>query len=151
MKHNHLLLIAVFGLSACNEVPDTRAAGSATLDTLAAAEAQFAAITFDTIKWPTDSAAAARGAVVWKVGCVQCHGPEGRGDAGYVTPQGDTLAPPSFIAADWQLRSDPGEIRRKVYVGNALGMPHWGLRHMAPRDIDAVTEYITQRLRAGKT
>jgi hypothetical protein len=30
-------------------------------------------------------------------------------------------------------------------------MPHWGLRHLAPRDIDAVTEYITQHLRADKT
>ena len=151
MKHNHLLLIAVFALSACNEVPEPPVAGSATLDTLAAAEAQFAETVFDTIGWPTDSAAVGRGAVVWKVGCVQCHGAEGRGDAGYVTEQGDTLRPRSFVAADWSLAQNPGEIRRKVYVGNALGMPHWGLRHLAPRDIDAVTEYITKRLRAGKS
>jgi mono/diheme cytochrome c family protein len=150
MKNTSFFLVALLGLAACNEVPETGAAGTATRDTLAAAETQFAETVFDTIQWPSDSAAAERGAVVWKVGCAQCHGLEGRGDAGFVNEQGDTLRPPSFIAPDWQLAQNPREIRRKVYVGNAQGMPHWGLRRMAPRDIDAVTEYITMRLRPRK-
>jgi hypothetical protein len=36
-----------------------------------------------------------------------------------------------------------------VFVGNALGMPHWGLREMRPRDIVAVERYIRLELREG--
>jgi mono/diheme cytochrome c family protein len=129
------------------DAPAPRTAAPTARDTLAAAEARFDRTLFDTIQWSSAGAAAERGAFVWRVGCMQCHGPEGRGDAKFVNEQGDTLRPPSFVAADWTLAHNPDGIRHKVFIGNMQGMPHWGLRRMTPRDIDAVAQYIVARLR----
>ena len=149
MKLTHLVLFSLIGLAACNETPQTSAGSEPARDTLAVANAEFDEAVFDTIQWPSDSAAVVRGAVVWKIGCAQCHGLEGRGDAHFVNERGDTLKPPSFVAADWKLAQNPAAIRRKVYVGNTQGMPHWGLRRMALRDIDAVAQYIALRIHPG--
>jgi hypothetical protein len=34
------------------------------------------------------------------------------------------------------------ELRRMIFVGTAEGMPHWGIRGLAVRDVDAVARYI---------
>ena len=145
MKITRLFFVPLFVVAAC-EAPQTTPAR----DTLAAADAEFNEAAFDTIQWPADNAALARGAVVWKIGCAQCHGLEGRGDARFVNERGDTLRPPSFVAADWRLAQNLAAIRRKIFDGNAQGMPHWGSRRMAYRDIDAVAQYIALGIHAGK-
>jgi mono/diheme cytochrome c family protein len=149
MKPTRLFLFSLILLAACNEPPQASSGSAPVQDTLAVANAQFDETVFDTIQWPSDSAAVVRGAAVWKIGCAQCHGLEGRGDARFVNEKGDTLKPPSFVAADWELAQNPAGIRRKVYVGNTQGMPHWGLRRMALRDMDAVAQYIVLRLHTG--
>ena len=100
---------------------------------------------FDTVDWASDSAAVARGRDIFKWACAECHGPEGYGDGGRVV-DGDTIRPPSFHAADWSYADDPDALHEKVFVGNTLGMPHWGLRQMRPRDIVAVERYIRLEL-----
>ena len=103
---------------------------------------------FDTVRWASDSAAVDRGRDIFKWACAECHGPEGFGDGGRVI-DGDTIRPPSFHAADWSYADDPDALHEKVFVGNTLGMPHWGLRQMRPRDIVAVEKYIRLELIEG--
>lgn len=100
---------------------------------------------YDTVSWPSDSAAVARGRDIFKWACAECHGEEGRGDGGRVI-DGDTIRPPSFHVSDWPYADDPDALHRKVFVGNSLGMPHWGLRQMRPRDIVAVEKFIRLEL-----
>lgn len=135
------LAVTIIALTACSDAPAVDDDQPQVQDTIAAAEAAYDEAVFDTIQWASDSAAVERGAQVWQVACQECHGPEGRGGTNYVNERGDTLHPPAFTAPDWQLANNPTAIHRKVYVGNTLGMPHWGLRRMTPRDIDAVTRY----------
>ena len=52
------------------------------------------------------------------------------------------------LVPDWAF-DDADALHRKVFVGNTLGMPHWGLRQMRPRDIVAVERYIRAELREG--
>ncbi len=110
-------------------------------DTVEVAAAEFAPAAFDTVKWASDSVRLARGADVFKWGCAECHGPSGHGDGGKVV-NGDTLRPPNFHEAAWHLADDTQAVRKKVYSGNVRGMPHWGLRRMELRDIDAVSAYV---------
>ena len=93
--------------------------------------------------------ALARGRDVFAWACAECHGPGGAGDGGRVI-DGDTLRPPSFLAADWQYANDPEALHHRVFIGNASGMPHWGIRQMRPRDIVAVERYIRLELRAAQ-
>ncbi|HEX9106519.1 MAG TPA: c-type cytochrome, partial [Longimicrobiales bacterium] len=79
---------------------------------------------------------------VFKWACSECHGPQGHGDGGKVTPRGDTLRPPDFHRGDWHLAGDTAAVEKKVFTGNVQGMPHWGLRRMEYRDVDAVSHYI---------
>jgi mono/diheme cytochrome c family protein len=115
-------------------------------DSVALAAALITPEMFDTISWVADSAAVSRGAVVWSYSCRKCHGNSGAGDGGWVQ-NGDTLRPPSFLAADWQYAGDRGALREQIYTGTNEGMPHWGLAGLKPRDIDAVSLYITRVLR----
>lgn len=137
-----LLLVMTY---ACGSEGAPRA-GSARPDSVGLALSQLTAETFDTIQWPADSVALARGAVVWVYSCRRCHGDEGYGDGGFVQ-RGVTLEPPSLRAPDWRFRDDLDGIRRQVYVGTEDGMPHWGLVGLKPRDIDAVSRYIQQVVR----
>jgi mono/diheme cytochrome c family protein len=101
--------------------------------------------TYDTVQWESREAAVRRGEDVYRWACADCHGETGRGDGGYVH-EGDTLRPPSFRRPDFPLGGDLDALRRQVYAGSAVGMPHWGLRRMHPRDIDAVAIYIQDEL-----
>lgn len=124
-----------------------QAAAPSPADTVQEAIREYDPALFDTVKWASDSLALARGADVFKWACSTCHGPEGRGNGGYVL-NGDTLHPPSFLEPDWRFARDSMGLRRRIFIGNGRGMPHWGLRHMEPRDIVAVQRYILYRLRS---
>jgi mono/diheme cytochrome c family protein len=117
-------------------------------DSLTIAQEAFDAAAFDTITWETDTEAEERGAVVYQYSCRKCHGERGLGDAEFVR-QGDTLRPPSFREPDWGFASDLDGLREQVFVGNAEGMPHWGLVGLKPKDVDAVAKYILNVLREG--
>ena len=148
MRRLALGLLA-FALVACQKAKSEDAQPNAA-DTVAVAEATFNPAVFDTVKWASDSLRLARGADVFKWGCAECHGPQGYGDGGKVTESGDTLRPPNFHDASWRLAGDTDAVRRKVYAGNTRGMPHWGLRRMEPRDIDAVAAYVLTVLHPSK-
>ncbi len=105
------------------------------------ADEQYNAAAYDTVRWESESAAIDRGRDIFLWACADCHGEEGRGDGGRVI-DGDTIRPPSFHQDNWSYADDPDALHRKVFVGNNLGMPHWGLRQMQPRDIVAVERYI---------
>ncbi|HUG41515.1 MAG TPA: c-type cytochrome [Longimicrobiales bacterium] len=136
--------LAVGITAACEPAPEQAPRGEA--DIVAEAGAVYDPAAYDTVAWTSDEEAIARGSDIFKWACADCHGPEGRGDGGRVI-DGDTLHPPSFLAADWEYADDPDALHRKVFIGNTLGMPHWGLRQMRPRDIVAVERYIRQELR----
>jgi mono/diheme cytochrome c family protein len=111
----------------------------------ALAEERYDPATFDTVVWVSQEAAIERGRDIYAWVCADCHGPEGRGDGGRVI-DGDTIRPPSFHREGWPFADQPDELHRRVFVGNALGMPHWGLRLMRPRDIVALEQYIRLEL-----
>ncbi len=141
MRRLALILLATSAAVACQKANSVPAQPNAA-DTVAVAAAEFNPSVFDTVKWASDSVRLARGADVFKWGCAECHGPQGYGDGKHVTEKGDTLRPPNFHLASWHLAADTEGVRRKVYMGNTRGMPHWGLRRMEPRDIDAVAAYV---------
>ncbi len=118
-------------------------------DTVAVAMAQYGEAMFDTVKFASDAEALSRGADVYAWACASCHGPKGKGDGRFVL-NGDTLHPPSFLEPDWRFAKDEPGLRKRIFVGNTRGMPHWGLRQMQPRDIVAVQKYIVQKLRSGE-
>jgi mono/diheme cytochrome c family protein len=137
-----IALLVVIAASACQQSKSGTAAAPTVADTVAVAATRYNPAMFDTVHWASDSVRLARGADVFKWACAECHGPQGYGDGKKVTPKGDTLRPPNFHDAAWRLAGDREAVRRKIYTGNVQGMPHWGLRHIEPRDIDAVSSYI---------
>jgi len=136
------------GLAACGGGQQQEAAvDSVQEDSVALAMEQFDASVFDTLTWETDTSAVNRGRVVYAFSCRKCHGTTGLGDGGFVL-RGDTLRPPSLLEPDWKFANDLPGFRLQVFTGNAEGMPHWGLVGLKMRDIDAVTRYILEELRA---
>ncbi len=132
-------LTLLLGLAACDAQEE--AARLTTAEETEVAGQQYNPAAYDTVRWESESAAIDRGRDIFLWACADCHGEEGRGDAGRVI-DGDTIRPPSFHQEDWPYADDPDALHRKVFVGNSLGMPHWGLRQMRPRDIVAVERYI---------
>lgn len=135
-----LVLLAGLGAAACEierRPDDVRSEEEEVI----LAEERYDPATFDTVVWASQEAAIDRGRNIYTWACADCHGPEGRGDGGRVI-DGDTIRPPSFQREDWPYAEDPDELHHKVFVGNDLGMPHWGLRLMRPRDIVALEKYI---------
>jgi mono/diheme cytochrome c family protein len=120
--------------------------GGVGADSVALAAGLLTLETFDSISWPSDSVAIARGAVVWTYSCRKCHGTDGSGDGGFVQG-GDTLRPPSLLTPEWRFANDRGAARELIFTGTTGGMPHWGVVGLKPRDIDAVTLYIDKMLR----
>jgi mono/diheme cytochrome c family protein len=135
-------LLILYGCGGGGEVP---AASNAHADSVAFALSQITVETFDTIAWPSDSAALARGALVWSTSCQRCHATDGSGTAGFVQ-HGDTLRPPDFRDDTWTMGRDRDALRRAIYTGTEEGMPHWGLVGLKPRDADASALYIQQVL-----
>jgi mono/diheme cytochrome c family protein len=160
MRHAIGLTLAAF-LAACGngssatraaeQADSARAAATAAAgDTVQMASEAYDPIIFDTITWASESYAIRRGALVWQVSCQKCHGPAGRGDGGFVL-RGDTLRPPSFLAADWRYATNLDSLRRYIFIGNEEGMPHWGLvPGMKRYDIDAVARFIQKDLRRAR-
>lgn len=103
---------------------------------------------FDSVTWDNEMAEIARGQQVFGWVCAKCHGPEGRGDGGYVL-EGDTLHPPSFVQPNWRFASATEALWQRIYLGNNRGMPHWGDQGLEPRDVMAVATYIQKSLRRG--
>ena len=133
----------VLAVAGCEPQADGGASQAA--DETAVAARQYDPAAYDTVEWASDSAAITRGRDIFKWVCAECHGDTGRGDGGRVI-DGDTIRPQSFHQEDWPYAEDPDALHRKVFVGNRLGMPHWGLRQMRPRDIVAVERYIRMEL-----
>jgi mono/diheme cytochrome c family protein len=109
------------------------------------AEDRYDPAAYDTVVWVSQEAALERGREIYSWVCADCHGAEGHGDGGRVI-DGDTIRPPSFHRAEWPFATRPDELHRRIFVGNTLGMPHWGLRLMRPRDIVALEQYIRLEL-----
>lgn len=136
------VVVAVAVLGACESQEDE---GATPINQTAEAAREYNPEAYDTVTWASDSAAIARGRDIFKWACSECHGPTGHGDGGRVI-DGDTLHPPDFHQEGWKYANDPDALHRKVFMGNQLGMPHWGLRQMRPRDIVAVEKYIRLEL-----
>ena len=144
-------VVAFAWLGACagepppqEEVPQ----GPTRADSVGMAMEAFDAAAFDTIQWESTQAAIERGGLVFRISCSKCHGDGGRGNGNFVM-QGDTLVPPSFLAADWRFAEDGVGLRQQIYTGNVAGMPYWGLVGLKYRDIDAVARYIMDFLRVN--
>lgn len=134
--------IAALALLSCTaDAPDEAAEGAPSA--AASVLPTFDAAMFDSIAWPTGRAAIDRGATVYAYSCAKCHGDSGAGDGDYRV-QGRLLRVPSFLAADWRLAEDPVGLRRAIYSGSDRGSHHAGMGGLAPRDVDAVAEYITR-------
>ena len=127
---------------------DERPAGGTEEERTAAAALAYDPSAFDTISWASDSAALARGADVWKWAGTSCHGERGGGDAMLVTEAGDTLRGPSLVEPNWPYARDEEALRRRIFTGTVAGMPHWGLRGLTYRDLDAVARHVREVLRA---
>jgi mono/diheme cytochrome c family protein len=113
---------------------------------VAQADSVYATMRFDTIQWPSDSLRLAMGNEVYAAKCDKCHGPTGAGNTEYARSQG--LNPKSLTRADWEFGDDREAVRRRIFTGHPEGMPTWGVgSSITPREIDAVTSYIMERLR----
>lgn len=130
------------------QAADSAALAAARADTVQMAAAQFDPTAFDTITWQTPQEELERGSLVYRISCSKCHGEAGRGNGGFVH-HGDTLRPPSFLTADWKFAADTVGLRKAIYSGSVFEMPYWGLVGLKYRDLDAVTTYILDYLRAN--
>ena len=147
-------MVAITALTACGGGPsaeEQRAAADAArraarADSVAQAAAAYDAAAFDTIQWATDNEMWERGGVVWSFSCQTCHGSDGLGQGETAIAAG--LDMPNLIAAEWDKAGDLPAIRRAIYVGPESQMPSWGLVGLKYRDIDAVSHYIDDLLRA---
>lgn len=153
MQRTNAWLAMLMAVAACqsesaNRTPPPDTAVTAAQETVMVAQAKYDPAMFDTVQWVNDSAHLAHGRDVFKWVCAECHGPSGKGDGGYVL-HGDTLHPPSFLDPNWRFANDEEGLRRRIFVGNARGMPHFGLRKMQASDIVAVEKYIRLELRRG--
>ena len=152
-RNANFFLLAFLATVACqsesaNRSPPPDTSITAAQETVLVAQARYDPTMFDTVQWVTDSAHLARGAEVFRWVCAECHGPTGKGDGGAVL-HGDTLHPPSFLQPDWRFANDEEGLRRRIFIGNARGMPHFGLRRMQATDILAVQKYILIELRSA--
>jgi mono/diheme cytochrome c family protein len=139
-----LVVALVVAVAGCGGEQAERQAAAP--DSVALALAVITPATFDTVSWPSDSAAIARGAVVWTYSCRKCHGVDGSGNGGFVQ-QGDTVRPPTLLAPEWRLAGDRAAVREQIFTGTNAGMPHWGIVGLKPRDVDAAAIYIEKMLR----
>jgi len=133
--------LTLFALGGCKhemEPPDREARVSD-------AETRFSETDFDTLTWSNADERALAGNAVFAAKCRTCHGTLGEGDTEYAAGRG--LAVPSLVGPGWVLSDSLDAVRRRVFVGHAAGMPTWGVAGISPREIDAVSYYIVERLR----
>jgi mono/diheme cytochrome c family protein len=151
-KYGLLAMVGMFLAAACGPgdeetaVQDAAALRLARADSVATAEEVYDSAVFDTIQWESAEARLERGALVWRVSCVKCHGLQGRGDGNLAVEH--SLQVPDMLVADWSWAGDPAAIRHRVFVGHESEMPAWGLYGLAYRDVDAVANHIDEVLRA---
>jgi mono/diheme cytochrome c family protein len=134
------LLVALLG--ACGEhrfEPPDREARVADADTA------FNTVHFDTVAWESDSIRALQGNVVYSARCRQCHGSLGRGGTEYAAER--NLPVPSLVDSSRELADSFEEVRHRIFVGHASGMPTWGVAGISPREIDAAAYYVVFQLR----
>lgn len=112
---------------------------------IADAEERFQAVRFDTITWVGEDVRATEGNAVYAAECRTCHGTVGRGSTAYADERG--LEVPSLVETEWRYASSLDSVRHRVFVGHAAGMPTWGVAGITPREIDAVSYYVLERLR----
>lgn len=140
------LTLACGGGEEAAPVDDVATVQAARADSVEQAEAQYDPAAFDTITWASQAEAWERGGVVFAYSCVKCHGSDGSG-GGELALQHE-LAMPSLIGEDWIYAGDIPAIRHRIYVGHESEMPTWGLYGLKYRDIDAVSYYIDDVIRA---
>lgn len=146
LLRSFLLPLTALALAACaGDAPEP--ADDAAQPAAVMAAAVIDPALFDSIAWPGPREAVGRGATVYAYSCAKCHGDRGAGNGGYQL-QGRVLRPPSFRTVDWRFADDLEGLREAIYAGNDRGMPHWGDAGLAARDIDAVSRYIMDGLRA---
>ncbi len=149
MRRSIPILTALVWIAACGGEPPAQEPaqqeGPGRADSVQMAMASFDSTVFDTIAWRTEQEALERGSLVFRVSCAKCHGQGARGNGGFVH-RGDTLRPPSFLAAGWRYAEDPMGLRRAIYSGSVLNMPYWGLLGLKYSDLDAVSRYILDYL-----
>ncbi|NIT86206.1 MAG: cytochrome c [Gemmatimonadetes bacterium] len=143
-----VLLVVLPLILSCEGEPAARRGPAARVDSTYVAEAVFEydSAAFREISWPDQALALERGETVWQYSCQWCHGLEGEGKQGLLL-RGDTFSTPSLLEPDWHLAGRPWELRRRIFAGSELGMPHWGLVGLDRRDVDAVARYIFSGLR----
>lgn len=137
-------LVVAMGTAGC-ELERTPDQTNAEARQVERAEERYDPAAYDTVVWVSQEAALERGGEIYSWVCANCHGPEGHGDGGRVI-DGETIRPPSFHRDEWPFAGQPKDLHRRIFVGNELGMPHWGLRLMRPRDIVALEQYIRLEL-----
>ncbi len=146
MSRSKALVSVLLGLVAA-----TGCSGHKTFDApdreqrIAEAEAMFSVAIFDTVNWEDDNVRALDGNAVYAAECRNCHGRVGEGTTEYSDAQG--LSVPSLVQPEWRYAENLDSIRHRVFVGHSAGMPTWGVAGITPREIDAVSFYILERLR----
>ena len=115
------------------------------LDTVTLAAELYEPETFDTVSWASEAHLLARGGQVFEASCSKCHGADGAG--GRVKYEGELIEGPSLRGADWDLAGWETGIRQVVFTGTPDGMPHWGMKGLRYRDVEAVAAYINRELR----
>jgi cbb3-type cytochrome c oxidase subunit III len=134
--------VVVAGVSGCSEKtfdPPDRDAQIGQADSL------FRVERFDTMTWVSGDIRASAGNAVYAARCRNCHGTVGAGDTDYARNRG--LEVPSLVKREGLLGENADSVRHRIYVGHAAGMPTWGVAGITPREIDAVTFYLLERLR----
>ena len=115
-------------------------------DTVIRASSLYDPRSFEEVSWASDEQMLERGAVVFQVSCSKCHGTYGDGGPGILVA-GKTIKGPSLIEPDWALAGNETLIRQVVFTGTTGGMPHWGLKGLKYRDIQAVAGHVDRVLR----
>jgi mono/diheme cytochrome c family protein len=112
---------------------------------VARADSAFSTGVFDSIGWASDSIRAFDGNVVYATYCRNCHGTLGAGETEYARNR--QLEVPSLVEPEWRYADSRDSILHRIFVGHAAGMPTWGVAGITPREMDAVTFYLTEVLR----